>query len=460
MPSRYLARSAMLPTGWTPDVLLEVGDDGLLAQVTPRAQASDVELLRGPVVPGMPSLHSHAFQRAMAGLTQKAGPQGDSFWSWRELMYRFLERLSPEDVEEIATQLYIEMLRAGYTAVSEFHYLHHAPDGRRYSSCAEMGERIIAAADAAGIGLTLLPVFYAHGNFGGLPATAGQRRFVSTVDEFGEILGALARRLRGHPLQRIGLGPHSLRAVTPRELTETLKLIDAIDPDAPIHIHAAEQQKEVDDCLAWSRTRPVAWLLDNVGLSERWSVIHATHMDGGETERLARTGAVAGICPSTEGDLGDGFFNARPYLRSGGRMGIGGDSHVGVDPFLELRLFEYGQRLKLERRNVLAFALRESLGGQLYRTACAGGSQALAPPKPTGLIAPGFRADWLVLNTEDSALAEQRDDGLLDAAIFGPARMPVRDVMVGGRWLVRDGQHAQQDAALTRYRAVVRRLLS
>ena len=409
------------------------------------------------LIPGMPNLHSHAFQRAMAGLTEKGGPQGDSFWSWRRLMYGFLENLTPDDIEVIAQQLYIEMLCAGYTSVAEFHYLHHDPQGRPYANPAETGERIVAAAAGSGIGLSLLPVYYAHGGFGGVASAPGQRRFVNHVDGFQRILEALAGSVRGRAAQRIGVAPHSLRAVTPDELQWVLAAMNAIDAQAPVHIHAAEQQQEVDDCLRWGGTRPVAWLLDNAGLDARWCVVHATHMNADETKALARSGAVAGLCPTTEGDLGDGFFNAAQYLRAGGRIGIGGDSHVGVDPWMELRLFEYGQRLRLERRNVLAFAIGDSLGGNLYRAACAGGAQAMG--QNIGQLAPGFRADWVVLNGDDPALAEQSGDGLLDAAVFGPVRRPVRDVMVAGAWRVRDGRHAGAEASLARYRAVMKRLL-
>ncbi|MDI3258285.1 MAG: formimidoylglutamate deiminase [Sinobacteraceae bacterium] len=454
---RFHAPAAWLPEGWARDVLFELDGAGSLVRVTPRAQPDGAERLDGPVIPGMPNVHSHAFQRAMTGLTEKGGPQGDSFWSWRQLMYRFLEGLTPDDVEIIATQLYCEMLCAGYTAVAEFHYLHHDPNGMPYANRAEIGERLIAAAERAGIALTLLPVFYAHGHFGGAPPNPGQRRFINDREGYARIVERLAQRLKDRPTLRLGAAPHSLRAVTPEELRATVECVESIDREAPIHIHAAEQQQEVDDCLVWSGKRPVAWLLDHAPLGSRWTVVHATHMDAAETVRLARSGAVAGICATTEGDLGDGFFNAAPFLRAGGRLGIGGDSHVGVDPFLELRLFEYGQRLKLERRNVLAFAVRESLGARLYRTACAGGAQALG--QKIGRLEAGYRADWIVLNTDDPALAEHEGDGLLDAAIFGPARAPVRDVMVAGRWCVRGGRHPLAQESLARYRTVMRRLL-
>jgi len=458
MIQHYWAPSALLFDGWANAVRFAVDTQGVIITITPDASADDAEVLRGPVVPGMPSLHSISFQRALAGLTEKGGPQGDSFWSWRKLMYRFLEGLQPDDIEAITTQVQIEMLRAGYTSVAEFHYLHHQPGGAPYANSAEIGERLIAAAETTGIAMTLLPVLYAHDSFGGTPPTAGQRRFVTDLPRFAGIVETLNARLQGRRGLRLGIAPHSLRAVTPAQLQAAVVLADTIDATMPIHINAAVQQKEVDDCLAWSGRRPVNWLLDNQNLGPRWCLIHATHTEVGEAERFARTGAVAGLCPTTEGDLGDGFFNAVPFLRAGGRIGIGSDSHVGVDPFLELKLFEYGQRLRFERRNVLAKGIGASLGGHLYRITAAGGAQALG--QPVGTLAEGQRADWLVLDSEEPALAEHSGDGLLDAAIFGPARRPVRDVMVAGRWCVRDGEHPQQAASFARYRTVMKRLLS
>ncbi len=456
--TRYHAEQALLPSGWARDVLLEVDAQGSLQRISTNAEAGTAERLNGPVIPGMPNVHSHAFQRSMAGLTQRGGPAADSFWSWREQMYRFLERLTPDDVGVIATQLYIEMLERGYTSVAEFHYLHHAASGAPYANRAEMGEQISAAAASAGIGLTLLPVLYAHSNFGGAPPTAGQRRFINGIDAFNAMVNSLAATVRAQPLQRIGIAPHSLRAVTPGQLQIAVAHINALDATAPIHIHAAEQQKEVEDSLAWSGLRPVEWLLQNAQPDARWCLIHATHLLPHETTGLARSKAVVGLCPSTEGDLGDGFFDAARYLASSGRFGIGGDSHVGTDPFQELRLFEYGQRLRQQRRNVLVREPGVSLGASLYGAALAGGAQALA--QPVGALTVGQRADWLVLNSEDPALAEHQGDALLDAAIFGPTRAPVRDVMVGGHWQVRDGRHRQAGQSLVAYRAVMQRLLA
>ncbi len=462
MPHRYLAPRALLPSGWAADVLIEVGDDGFLSAIEPDAAGAlygGLERLAGPVLPGMANVHSHAFQRAMAGLTQRSTDSRDNFWSWRERMYQFLERLQPDDIEAIALQLYIEMLRAGYTAVAEFHYLHHDPAGRPYQRIAATGERISAAAERCGIALTLLPVLYAHGDFGGAPPTAGQRRFINDPIAFQTILGELAACVSRASLQRIGIAPHSLRAVTPDELTLAIEQLNAIDPHAPIHIHAAEQRLECEQCVRRTGLPPVRWLLENQPLDARWCLVHATHMDDAEAQDLAASGAVAGVCPTTEGDLGDGFFNAAAFLRANGALGIGGDSHVGVDPFAELRLFEYVQRLRTERRNVSVGGENVSCGEFLYARAALGGARALG--QPIGALAIGARADWIVLNVNDAALAghDASRGSILDAAIFGPARQPVLDVMVGGCWQVRSGRHALQDEALAAYRQVLRRLL-
>src|SRR6266516_544959 len=337
---KLFARDALLTSGWAHDVVVDVAF----------AAPADAERVQGPLIPGMPNVHSHAFQRALAGLTERGGPGADNFWTWRTEMYRFLERIGPNEEEAVAAQLYIELLKAGYTSVGEFHYLHHDPAGRPYANPGEMAERIRAAAATTGIRLTLLPVFYAHSDFGGASPLPAQRRFIHDTESFRALFAALARQ----PGETLGIAPHSLRAVAPAELAELRELALAREERTPIHIHAAEQRREVDDCMAWSGLPPVQWLLDNTDVDERWCVVHATHMEAKEARGLAATGAVAGLCPTTEADLGDGVFPAAGYRAARGRIGIGGDSHVGVDPFLELRLLEATQRLALEKRNVLA----------------------------------------------------------------------------------------------------------
>ncbi len=455
----YFAERALLPNGWARDVRLEVGDDGALTAVQPDSSSNGAVALKGPALPGMPNLHSHAFQRAMAGLTERAriaaGDAGeDSFWTWREVMYGFVRRLNPDQVQAIAAQLYVEMLEAGYTAVGEFHYLHHDPEGAPYDDPAEMSRRVIAAARSSGIGLTHLPVLYGYGGFGGKPAGEGQRRFLNTPERYLELLALIHGEVRDDPQLHMGIAPHSLRAVTPDSLAAALNGIRALDKEAPVHIHVAEQQPEVRDCIDWSGLRPVEWLLTHQDLDPRWCLVHATHMTDEEAVALARTGAVVGLCPTTEANLGDGVFPAGAYLGAGGEIGIGSDSHISVSPVEELRWLEYSQRLTLKRRNLLAGeAGSPSVGARLYKAALAGGARALG--RPIGRLAIGCRADLLVLDGELPCLWGKDGDVLLDAVVFAGNRNPVRDVMVGGAWLVGEGRHRDRDAILADYRAVI-----
>lgn len=455
-----LAESALLPGGWARDVLFEVAPDGALAAVVADAPADGparfAHRAAGPVIPGMPNVHSHAFQRAMAGLTEQrdAGGADDSFWSWRRVMYEFVARLTPPQVEAIAAQLYVEMLKAGYTAVGEFHYLHHDIDGGPYDDPAEMSERIVAAAGTAGIGLTHQPVLYACGGFGGKPPGEGQRRFVCDLDRYSRLVAALIERHRADPQIRVGMAPHSLRAVTPELLRAALSGMAQLDPDAPVHMHVAEQTKEVEDCLAWSGLRPVEWLLANEKVDRRWCLVHATHMSAAEATGLSRSGAVAGLCPTTEANLGDGFFPAAEFLAEGGSIAIGSDSHVSVSPIEELRWLEYGQRLLHRRRNLLAG--EESVGRALYGAALSGGARALG--RRIARLEPGARADLVVLDPETPALVGKSGDRLLDALVFAGNANPVRDVMVGGRWVVQEGRHSAEHAVFARFRAVMAEL--
>jgi formimidoylglutamate deiminase len=452
---KLFAEHALLPDGWARNVALMIGRDGRIGEVTIDAPLLGAVRLPGPVVPGMPNLHSHAFQRALAGRTGRPLPEdagSDSFWTWRAKMYAFVDRMDADVFEAIALQAYVEMLKAGYTSVAEFHYLHHDPQGWAYSSPAELALRVVNAASDSGIALTLLPVFYAHSGFGGAPPAAGQRRFVNSVESFSRLVAALGREAgtRGFTL---GVAAHSLRAVAPEEL----RAIVALASGGPIHIHAAEQTQEVSDCVAALGARPVEWLLDHAGLDHRWCVVHATHMTPAETRRLAGSGAVAGLAPTTEADLGDGTFSGRTFLDRGGVFGIGSDSNTQIDPFAELRQLEWSQRLSRLERNVLALG-EAPVGQYLYAAAAAGGAQALGVA--AGAIEAGRRADLVVLDDADPALAAQPIDDLLDAAVFGPARAPVRDVMVGGRWVVRDGRHPDEQAILGRYRAALAQLVA
>lgn len=441
-----IASHALLPGGWASDVLLVWDAAGTLTGVTSAASSiAGVPRADGVVIPGMPNLHSHAFQRAFAGLTEYRGAGDDSFWSWRERMYRFAAVLTPQALEDVATQLYIEMLHAGYTSVCEFHYVHHQPDGAPYAEPAEMALRIAAAARRAGIGLTLLPVLYQAGGFGGRPATPQQRRFVSDVDTLLRIV----ERLHAQDV-RVGVAPHSLRAVPPDALQRLVEGMHAMDPTAPVHIHVAEQQREVDDCIAWCGQRPVQWLLQHAAVDERWCLVHATHIDDAERAALAACGATAGLCPSTEANLGDGVFPAAAYLDAGGRWGIGSDSHASVNAAGELRLLEYTQRLVLQRRNVLASPAQPHVAHRLWLAAVEGGARASA--RPIGGLAPGQRADFVVL-ADDDTLQGLSPEQVLSSHVFAcqPGRAMVREVWVGGECRVRSGEHALAREARERF---------
>ncbi|HLQ85265.1 MAG TPA: formimidoylglutamate deiminase, partial [Salinisphaeraceae bacterium] len=370
------ARDALLPTGWARNVRLTITADGTLQTVQPDAAAHGAERLAGPLLPKMPNLHSHAFQRAMAGLAEAVGDPQDSFWSWRQRMYDLVARMTPEHMQAVAEYLYVEMLQAGYTSVVEFQYLHHDQDGRAHADPAENSNRLLAAAENAGLAMTLAPVLYSYSGFGAQPPAEGQRRFIHDTDAYLELWQTLRARLAGQARQRLALCFHSLRAVSPEQIEPVL----ALDADVPVHIHIAEQQREVDDCLAWSGQRPVAWLYDNAPVDARWCLIHATHITPTEVQKIASSGAVAGLCPTTEANLGDGIFPAQDFFAAGGRLGIGSDSHVSVSVAEELRWLEYAQRLISQHRNRLATADMPSVGRFLYDQALAGGAQALGQP--------------------------------------------------------------------------------
>jgi formimidoylglutamate deiminase len=448
------AATAFLPNGWTEKVRLEITASGDFASCAP-GSGENAQTLAGTVLPGMPNLHSHAFQRAMAGLTERAGGGEDSFWGWREIMYGFVGKIGPEDLQAIAAQLYVEMLKAGYTAVAEFHYLHHDRDGAPYDDRVTMSEAIVAAAAEAGIGLTLLPVLYQTGGFGGKTTGPGQRRFINSVDEILAMIATLRSRHRDNANFRIGLAAHSLRAVPPDALRDAVALLRALDADAPIHIHIAEQIREVEECRAWSGQRPVDWLLDHQPVDARWCLVHATHMTAEETARLVASGAVAGLCPTTEGNLGDGIFPFAGYVGSGA-WGIGSDSHISVSPVEELRLLEYGQRLVIRERNVASRPTGGSSGRALWEGAARGGGAALG--RRLGALAPSSRADLVVLADDLPTLYGRRGDVLLDALVFAGNLNPVCDVMVGGQWVVRDGVHVREGEILARFKATIERL--
>lgn len=432
---------AWLADGWQPDVRIEIDEAGTIKGFSHGAPQSSDERAAGPLLPGMPNLHSHSFQRAMAGLAEEALNPEDSFWTWRELMYRLVGRLTPEQVQAVATHLYIEMLKGGYTSVAEFHYLHHQPGGAPYENLAEMAERIAAAAQASGIGLTLLPAFYAHGGFGGQPLAQKQLRFKNDVERYLKLIDGV-----GRACQRTGadwgLCFHSLRAATEADMKAVLA---AHSGERPIHIHIAEQTKEVEDCLAWSNRRPVEWLYDKFEIDRRWCLIHATHVSADEVHMMGHSEAVVGLCPTTEANLGDGIFPAQEFLTANGAFGIGSDSHVSVSALEELRWLEYGQRLKHERRNRLSVGSRPEVADTVYDAALHGGAQAMG--KHVGAIAAGKRADLVVLDGAHPMLANVAQAKLLGRWLFGGADSWIKDVMVGGKWVVKDRHHAGEEMA-------------
>jgi formiminoglutamate deiminase len=384
----------------------------------------------------------------MAGLAERRGPVHDSFWTWREVMYRFLGKLTPDDAEAIAAFAYMQMLETGFTAVGEFHYLHHDVDGRPYADLGEMAARIAAAASATGIGLTLLPTLYIYGGFGGAAPNEGQKRFLNDPDRYAALLARSREIVTALPDARVGIAPHSLRAVTPDALHAAVAA-----HDGPIHIHAAEQTKEVADCIMALKATPVAWLLDNAHVDRRWCLIHATHMTEDETRRLAASGAVAGLCPLTEASLGDGIFNGAEYFAGGGRFGVGTDSNIQIGAAAELRMLEYSQRLRRHTRNVFAHE-GESTGTRVYVEACKGGAQALG--RDIGAIEAGRRADIVVLDARQEDVAGV--ESALDAYVFVAGEALVTSVMAGGEVVVIDGRHRKHDEIAARYRKTVGRL--
>ena len=443
------ARTALLPGGWATDVQVQIAD-GRISAITfgkkPAGQIMDC------LLPAPANLHSHTFQRAMAGMTEQRGLDSDSFWTWRSLMYRFLDRLTPDDVQAIAAMAMMEMAEAGYGAVAEFHYLHHAPGGRIYGDLAEMSGRIAAAATQTGLGLTHLPVLYERGGCDGRSLTAGQLRFGNDLDRFSRLWDAARHSLAALPADSVlGVAPHSLRAAS----AEGISRVNSLAPLAPIHIHVAEQVAEVAEVLAHTGARPVQWLLENHDLSARWCLIHATQMEPFETERLAATGAIAGLCPITEANLGDGIFDGMRFAAAGGRFGLGSDSNVRISLSEELRSLEYSQRLAGHGRAMLAEATR-STGRVLYQGACEGG--ALAAGRASGAIAVGMWADLMGLDCSGPDMAASAGDTLLDTFIFAGDDRMVADVWSAGRHIVTGGRHIARDAVVASYRAVITRL--
>lgn len=439
------AEQALLPTGWARDVAVTFGTDGRIEAVQPDAPRAGHRV--GLLLPAPVNVHSHAFQRAMAGLTERRGPGGqDSFWTWRQLMFRFLEQLTPDHVEAITAFVQMEMLEAGYARHAEFHYLHHDPGGAPYDDLAEMSARIVAASAQTGMGLCLLPVHYQFGGCDGRALGLGQRRFGCDLERFRSLRDAAAEHLRAlAPDATMGVAAHSLRAVA----AEDLRCYAAHFPHGPIHMHLAEQTAEVAEVEAHWGARPVAWALDHMGIDTRWCLIHCTQMTPDETVRLARTGAVAGLCPITESNLGDGIFDAVRWLGAGGALALGSDSNIRISLSEEIRTLEYGQRLRDHSRAALATP-DHSTARRIYEEMLRGGARATQGK--TGALAPGHWADCVALETGSVHLEGRAGDTLLDAWVFAADDSLVSDVWSAGRHVVQQGQHRDRAGITAAYR--------
>lgn len=467
---KYYAKNILLSQGWATDKTLTI-EKGIITAITDGKDEA-ASLLTGAVIPGMVNCHSHAFQRAFAGFSEQGSEGQDSFWTWRKIMYKFLAQLSHDDAQVIAQQLYIEMLKMGYTRVAEFHYLHHDIDGSPYSGTpcsdnsdsndevvnglATMAQAIFKAAKNSGIGLTLLPVLYQYAGFGQQAPSEGQKRFINATEQFNQLVSDCFELTKQYPNTNIGIAPHSLRAVDKEAIIAAVKHVRALDDKAPIHIHIAEQQQEVNDCLQHYSKRPVQWLLDNIELDEHWCLIHATHINEQEQQGIVASKAIAGICPTTEANLGDGVFPTSEFLALNGTFAIGSDSHISVNPIEELRWLEYVQRLTKQQRALLAATETPSVGQNLWQKAARGGAQSTN--SNTGTLALGKQADLLVLDEQQTRLFANNHQHLLDSVIFASQKNIIKGVMVNGIWVVQNGQHAHQQSSADNFAKLLTKL--
>ena len=461
---KYYAKNILLSEGWATDKTLTI-ENGIITAITAGKESNAHEFL-GSVIPGMVNCHSHAFQRAFAGFSEQGSEGKDSFWTWRKIMYKFLAQLSHDDAQVIAQQLYIEMLKMGYTRVAEFHYLHHDIDGEAYSNkhpenqsqnkLATMAQAIFKAAQSSGIGLTMLPVLYQYAGFGQQIPNDGQKRFINSTAQFNQLVSECFALTEEYQNTNIGIAPHSLRAVDKVSIKEAVKHVRSLDNKAPIHIHIAEQQQEVIDCLQHYSKRPVQWLLDNIKLDEHWCLIHATHINEQEQQGIVASKAIAGICPTTEANLGDGVFPTAEFLAKNGTFAIGSDSHISVNPIEELRWLEYAQRLTKQQRAILSSPETASVGQNLWNRAAKGGAQSTN--SNTGELAVGKQADLLVLDEKQTSLFANKNNHLLDSIIFASQKNTVKDVMVNGCWVVENGKHTQEQSSADNFSTLLTKL--
>lgn len=459
MPQQnYLIKKAFLDDGWAENVRLSVSDDGFISGLSKNATAEQDDQHLGLVIPGLVNCHSHSFQRAMAGLTEYQVSSTDTFWSWRKTMYRFANLVSPENLQDIASYLYLEMIKQGYTSVAEFHYLHHQPNGTAYSSVSQLSQSIINAANITGINLTLLPVLYMNSGFGDLALLDEQKRFGNSVDSYLALHDEATRYCSGQSQHSVGLAFHSLRAVPSRPMSEVVSHLEDMGNQGPIHIHIAEQTQEVEQSIRALGNRPVEWLLDNHDVDKRWCLIHATHMTPEETARVAKSGATVGICPTTEANLGDGLFPLREYLDHEGHIAIGSDGNTCTNPMEELRWLEYGQRLLTRTRNIGSDDRERHTGTNLYNQCLDGGARSIG--QKTGTLKIGCRADILVLDEYSPDLSGVSKEFIIDTLLFGTSQSLIKSVMVNGLWKITDFHHANELQIKERFISATRSLRS
>ncbi|TKZ15759.1 formimidoylglutamate deiminase [Shimia litoralis] len=454
MTTGFHFKQALTDQGWQQNVSATITDTGNFETLVQDDNPNGYPVIENPVVPGMPNLHSHSFQYAMAGLSEVRRNPVDSFWSWREMMYYFAHNVSPEDLQAITAKLYMELLKGGYTEIVEFHYLHNDTDGGYYARAEELSAAVLSASNQTGLSLTHLPVFYAHANFSGVSPQDAQRRFINSRDQYLRLIEALKDPQAGHNL---GIAPHSLRAVTEEEMTWLMDLRRDLLPGCPVHIHVAEQTKEVDDSLAHSGKRSVTALMDQAPVDETWCLIHSTHLDDSEVAAIAASGATVGLCPLTESNLGDGIFRAVDFLAADGHFGIGSDSNICTQPMQELRTLEYSQRLLHRQRNILCSEQLPNVGSYLWQKAAHGGARAAG--RAIGRIAEGYRADFVELSHNiNGIMAAVTPEAVLDFHMFAGQQAEIAGVYVAGRQIIRDGQHPQQAGIDASYISTMQRL--
>lgn len=441
-------------SAWHQNKTLHI-ENGIITDITDGCNAR-AERANGAIIPGMINCHSHAFQRGFAGFSEQGSDSQDSFWTWRKIMYQFLDNIRCEQAQVIAQQLYIEMLKAGYTRVAEFHYLHHQQSGENHQSLGAMANAIFNAAKYSGIGLTMLPVMYRFSGFGSQAPTSGQKRFINSVEQFNQLVTDCFESAKQSDNANVGIAPHSLRAVDKESLTSAVNHVRSLDTKAPIHIHISEQMQEVNDCVDHYGKRPVQWLLDNMALDQHWCLIHATHIDDKEIAGIIASKAIAGICPTTEANLGDGIFPTTEFMSQGGQVAIGSDSHISVSAIEELRLLEYAQRLVKQQRAILANNNTPSVGQNLWQHAARSG--ALSTSSNTGSLGIGKQADLIVLDGNKTRLFANQNKHLLDSMIFASQDSPIQDVMVNGVWQIKNRKHDHEVEVSNQFVEILKQL--